>query len=88
MESSESVHALLQQGLLEDPRGMEVETLLLTNEISSQPSEKQKASADQYTAEYAPSSDLLTEKELQVCLCRLSLHHLLLRAIMTFKVIY
>lgn len=65
MVLNESGRVSLPQDLLEEPRIVEMQQQA-AKENSSQLIEKLRASADLYTAEYAPSSDLLTEKEIQV----------------------
>lgn len=65
MVLNESGRVLLPLDLLEEPRIVETQQQAV-KENSSQLIEKLRASADLFTAEYAPSSDLLTEKELLV----------------------
>ncbi len=65
MVLNESGRVSLPLDLLEEPRIVETQQQTL-KENSSQLIEKLRASADLFTAEYAPSSDLLTEKELHV----------------------
>ncbi|CAL8126354.1 unnamed protein product [Orchesella dallaii] len=66
MELNELGHASLPQDL-EDPKKAETRTQPY-NESSSLLKEKLKASDDQFTVDIIPSADLLTDKELQLCM--------------------